>query len=116
LAITTNNFRIYLNKDCLEFGRWNSECKQIALGNSTQGSDGHRPPLQRTECPQALGFFRGVPILQGGDGRILVIGSHADEGASEQEDGDDEKFAAIADLVEINIGQEEVDEERGGKA
>jgi hypothetical protein len=65
---------------------------------------------------RTLGFFGGVPILQGGDGGILVIGGQADEGATEEQDGDDEESIAIADGVEIDADQEKVNEEGRGKA
>jgi hypothetical protein len=63
-----------------------------------------------------LCFFGGVPILQGGDGRVLVKRSQADESAAEEEDGDDEESVAIADVVEVDAGEEKVNEEGRGEA
>ena len=62
------------------------------------------------------GFVRRIPILQRGDGRILVIGSDADQGAAEQEKRDKQKPIAVSDVIGIDIREEKVNKKGRGKA
>ena len=71
----------------------------------------------RTESdPPASGFTRRIPILQRGNGGILIIRSDADHGAAEQESRDKQKPVAVADLVGIDVCDEKENKKRRWEA
>jgi hypothetical protein len=59
---------------------------------------------------------RGVPILERGNGRILVVGGETDDGATEQEGADEKKPILVTYFPGVHAAQKKVDKKRGREA
>jgi hypothetical protein len=80
------------------------------------GPEGEGMGQNRSLTLQDSAFTRGIPILQCGDGGILIIRRNADQGTTKQKHRDEQKLVGMTHLIGIDIDNKKENKERRWEA